>query len=103
MRDRETSSAEESRALLRTEDNEGFDVVVTDSFMGDESGIDFIRSLRKGGVQGLSRFLPCILCSGEQHEFTDKRTVSITKPFSSNDIARALNDLKLSKEQEIRV
>ena len=86
-------SAEEARALLLDQPTHGplFDVVITDSFMGDETGIDFIHSVRRGGVMGLSSDLPCILCSGDSHDFGDPRTLSITKPFSSADIADALN------------
>lgn len=97
-----TGSAEESRSLLRgSEGHQDFDTVITDSFMGNESGLDFIRSLRKGGVHGLPSCLPCILCSGEHHEFDDPRTVAITKPFSSSDIAAALNLLKFSPGDQV--
>lgn len=84
-------SAEEARALLGQPNHEKFDVVITDSFMGDETGIDFIYSVRRGGVIGLPSDLPCILCSGDSHEFGDPRTLSITKPFSVADICHALS------------
>ncbi|CBJ33468.1 histidine kinase-like protein [Ectocarpus siliculosus] len=96
-------SAEESRALLGQPNQEKFDVVITDSFMGDETGIDVIHSLRRGAVRGLPSDLPCILCSGDSHEFDDPRTVSITKPFSSADIADALNIFATSDVREQRV
>ncbi|CAN0329249.1 unnamed protein product, partial [Ectocarpus sp. 8 AP-2014] len=70
-------SAEESRALLGQPNQEKFDVVITDGFMGDETGIDFVNSLRRGAVRGLPSDLPCILCSGDSHEFDDPRTISI--------------------------
>lgn len=94
-----TSSAEESRALLCEGKHEKFDAVITDSSMGGESGLEFINSVRKGGVQGLPKLLPCILCSGESHDLNDPRTVSITKPFSPNDVAAALNLLNLSADE----
>ncbi|CAM9653144.1 unnamed protein product [Ectocarpus sp. 4 AP-2014] len=85
-------SAEESRALLGQPNQEKFDVVITDSHMGDEMGKDFINSLRRGAIRGLPSDLPFILCSGDSHEFDDPRTISITKPFSLADIADALNN-----------
>lgn len=76
-----------------------FDVVITDVSMGmGESGPDFIQSVRKNSVRGLSSSVPCIICSGNQFYGTDvtdndTNTVVITKPFSSNDIAIALKQL----------
>ncbi|CAN0256368.1 unnamed protein product [Ectocarpus sp. 6 AP-2014] len=96
-------SAEESRALLGQPNQEKFDMVITDSFMGDETGIEFIKSLRRGAVGGLPSDLPCILCSGDGHEFDDPRTISITKPFSSADIANALNIFASSDVRRQRV
>jgi signal transduction histidine kinase/CheY-like chemotaxis protein len=88
------SSAEESRIRLREDDKDKFDVVIIDNFMGNgESGMDFIRSVRKGGVHGASKLLPCILCSGEYIRINEPKTLAITKPFSSDDIATALNIL----------
>ncbi|CAB1102800.1 unnamed protein product [Ectocarpus sp. CCAP 1310/34] len=75
-----------------------FDVVITDSFIGDETGIDFFCSVRRGGVMGLPRDLPSILCSGDSHESGDPRTLSITKPFSVADICHALNIFASSSE-----
>ena len=96
------SSAEESRVLVcRDENQDSFDAVITDNSMGNESGLDFIGSLRKGGVRGLPKNLPCVLCSGDSHEFDDLRTLSITKPFSSGDIAEALSALKLSDDSKV--
>ena len=97
----DTSSAEESRVLLCDGNTKKFDLVITDNYMGEgELGPDFIRSIRKGGVSGLPKLLPCILCSGEHYQFNDSKTFSITKPFSSDDIAFALNLLTSSSGAE---
>ena len=92
------SSAEESRKFV-SRDKSGIDMVITDSSMGSgESGPDFIKSIRKGQVEGLRSNLPCILCSGDRQFLdddatTDTNTLAITKPFSTNDVATALKVL----------
>ncbi len=101
----DTSSAEESRDFA-SRGERAFDVVITDSSMpGGESGPDFIRSIRRGQVRGLPPSLPCILCSGERQFIADDvaadtKTISITKPFSSNDVAAALEVL-VSRQQDV--
>lgn len=116
----DTSSVEESRSLLsdissgkknKSKSVNVFDIVITDSCMGGvESGPDFIRSIRDGRVKGLSRCLPCILCSGEHHhqlsDADDTQTIAITKPFSSADVASALDELTTtttSSEEDAKV
>ena len=102
----DTSSAEESRDLV-SRDERGFDMVITDSSMaGGESGPDFIKSIRRGQVGGLPPSLPCILCSGERQFIfddaaADTKTLAITKPFSSNDIASALKVLVARQEDDV--
>jgi len=95
----DVSSAEEARARLL--DGADIDVVITDSFMGvGESGPDFIRNIRTGRVEGLHASTPCIICSGNQFNrndtTADPRTIAVTKPFSSADIASALEHVTTS-------
>lgn len=92
-----SSSAEESRVICKG--NVKFDMVITDNYMGAESGTEFISSIRKGRVDGLHRLLPCIICTGDkqQHQ-TDPRTCTITKPFSKNDVASALTAVTVKQD-----
>lgn len=102
----DTSSPKESRDVI-SRDQRGFDLLITDNSMpGCESGPDFIESIRKGQVRGLSSNLPCILCSGERKivdddEVADHNTLAITKPFSSNDIASALTVLVERRQDDV--
>lgn len=94
-------SAEQARSFLSDDSREEVDVVITDSSMGvGETGPEFIQSIRRGRVNGLSEQVPCIICSGNQlydeGTDTDPRTIAITKPFSSADIATALTKLTIS-------
>lgn len=97
----DTASVEESRAYLLSEEGSGvFDMVITDSSMGGgESAPEFIRNIRAGRVRGLSKFVPCTLCSGEhvwEGYERGSNTIAIAKPFSSADIAAALGELAIT-------
>lgn len=90
-----TSSPEESRIICKREPNV-YDMVIMDNHMGGaELGTEFISSIRKGKVNGLHQLVPCIICSGDYHQTGgDPRTWTIAKPFSKDDLAAALTNVR---------
>ncbi|CAM9552476.1 unnamed protein product [Ectocarpus fasciculatus] len=70
------------------------DVVITDMYMGQGrcTGADLISDIRRGRLRGVSKNVPCILCSGREvqmEEFGDN-TLFVWKPFSETDVSHAL-------------
>lgn len=70
------------------------DVVITDMYMGQGqcTGADLISDIRQGRLRGVSKNVPCILCSGREvkmEEFGDN-TLLMWKPFSETDVSHAL-------------
>ena len=85
------ASVEDARIELSDITQSPFDVVVTDGSMGGQSGQDFIADIRDGRVKGLSRKIPCIICSGEKSDIVDDRTFFMGKPFSKGDVSVSLD------------
>lgn len=76
-------SAEEARAFRLVNDEE-VDVVITASSMGvGETGPEFMHSVRRGRVKGLSEQVPCIICSGNQF-YDDGTDIWYRPPHSRN-------------------
>lgn len=75
------------------------DVVITDMHMGQGqcTGADLVSDIRRGCLRGVSKNVPCILCSGREvklDEYGDN-TLFMWKPFSETDVSHALKVITL--------
>ncbi len=94
-----TSSVKALRAFLH--DPNAFDLIITDMGMPEITGLDLFERIRE-----VNRVVPVILCTGYSEHVTAENAEQlglagyITKPFSAENLAYAVNNLFASKEQQ---
>ena len=79
--------------------------IITDVYIGEQNGLDFIDSIRAGDLQrkGIPRDIPFIICSGTYFSLGSEMLYSnvavLSKPFTKQGLAIALGKIHVKNSQ----